>query len=147
MNKLLQEKIHLGQFFEAKQLVNKVSKENIFLILKELVYTEKLAVYSFVCFLLTQENNAVYHAMAAHFLALPLCAYEGAYSLGLFHAREAVRLDPDDVTNKELLLLFNRIPEHLLGKEEAIRIAKEILIAKPESYAAREVLSDYGIRL
>lgn len=145
MKQIIQDHIKAGEFYEVQELAKKITQDELFLILRKLAYQEGVAVYAFICFLISQENKAEYHSLAAHLLALPLCAYPGACSAGLFHAREAVRLDPEDVTNKELLLYFNRIPEQVLEKDEAIAIAKEVLRQKPDSEAAKEVLLAYEL--
>jgi len=77
-------------------------------------------------------------------MASALNHLQGAYLVALFHARQAVSLNPDDVGLWEYLLLFHDIPERLIGDDEAVQIAKRILTIKPESIVARRVVGPTG---
>lgn len=85
------------------------------------------------------------HEIAALLMSGPLCFYKDAYSVGLFHARKLLALDPNNYKNKEFLLLFHDIPERLIQKEEAIKLAQDILEIEPSNFVAHRILRKYGI--
>ncbi len=66
---------------------------------------------------------------------------EGAYNTGLYHARQAIQIEPKNITYKEYILLFNNIPEKLINDLEAIAIAKEILKQDPTNATALQALT------
>ena len=106
-----------------------------------LVFDHKSLIwYSLICMLLIKKETAELHWIAAFVLSYPLCHLPGAYASALYHTRKAIQLDPNDIELKEFLLLFYEIPDQLVGKEEAIKIANEILEVKPSSSAAKGVL-------
>ena len=51
-----------------------------------------------------------------------------------------IELDPDNIGFKEYILFFYIVPEHLLPKNEAISIAKEVLKKNPNNIAALNTL-------
>ncbi|KQU21835.1 hypothetical protein ASG65_21265 [Bacillus sp. Leaf13] len=52
---------------------------------------------------------------------------EGDYQTSFHHAKKAEELSPNDMSYKEYLFFFHAIPDKLLGNEEALEIANEIL--------------------
>jgi hypothetical protein len=68
--------------------------------------------------------------------------HRGCVSTAYYHAKRAVQIEPSDVASKELLLFLHIVPEQLVSKEEAIRIAKEILEIDPLNKTALNFLSE-----
>lgn len=56
------------------------------------------------------------------------------------HARKAVQAAPEDVEAKGLLLLFFELEPPLIGHEEAVELAFEILASDPDHELAQQVL-------
>ena len=102
--------------------------------------------YSFLISRLLKQKNAENHYLAFVYLTYIINFYSGAYGLGLYHLRAAISLDPDNIKYKEGLLFLHRIPERIVDKQEAIKVAEEILSKRPDSKKAMQILSDYGIR-
>lgn len=103
--------------------------------------------YGFVNYLILLNESAALHELAATIMAQPLCYIEGAYALAFFHAQKLLELEPDDIKNKEFLLFFHIIPDKVLGKEEAIEIAKDILKVESDNKAAREIVQRYNLEI
>jgi hypothetical protein len=103
--------------------------------------------YAFLCSLLDHREAHVVHEAASEIMSTALSHIPGAYSVALYHARKLVELDPDNVENREYLLLFHAIPDKLINDAEAVELAKDILKRKPDSKAAKGILgsqSDSG---
>ena len=88
--------------------------------------TESLSVYGFTQYMFKKTGNTVWLSLSVSIMAYILCCMEGAYAVGIFHARELVSLEKN-IDNLILLLSFYGLPEHLMKEEEAESIAKEIL--------------------
>ncbi len=96
--------------------------------------------YSFAHEIISLHNNWESQYLASEVMATALNHLQGAYLVALFHARQALSLNPDDVGLWEYILLFHDIPEQLIGDDEAVQIAKRILTIKPDSVVARRVV-------
>lgn len=108
----------------------------------ELAYdTGSIAPYTFALDLVIKENKAENHMLASEILTLPLCHLTDAYRMGFFHARKALEMEPQNINYIEYLLFFHEIPDRLLSEEEAIIIAKEILLVDPENIAALRIFN------
>ena len=75
-------------------------------------------------------------------MAYVLCWMEGAYAVGICHARELVSLEKN-IDNLILLLSFYGLPEHLMDDEEAKKVAKEILALDTNNKEALAVLDEF----
>jgi len=128
-------------FKEAKEIFNELNEEkqdeSLLLIANE---TESILIYTFICYLIAENNTALIHHLASVIMSTALCYIEGAYQTAFYHAKKAIELSPTDVELKEFLLFFYEIPEKLLTKEEAIKIATEILVTKKTSKVAKEII-------
>jgi len=128
-----------GDFSAARELVNRFSQEEMEEYLLELAYdTGSILPYSFVCTLLAERETTELHFSASLLMSQPLCHIQDGYKAALYHARNAVRLSPDDLSLKMYLLFFNHIPEKLISDQEALEIASDILKADPQNELARE---------
>jgi len=99
-----------------------------------------IALYSYICFILYNNETAEKHFFTARLLAHPLCVLEGAYSSALFHMRRAIELDPENSEYKSEILFFYGTPDDVMSAEEASAIAYELLCNNPNDESALEVL-------
>jgi len=135
--------VNTGRYGEAKLLSLAIlSYENFYNFIIILGFeTGSIALYTFICFVLTENESSQMHQLAAVLISQALSHIEGAYSAGLFHARRAVELALDtDISYKEYLLLFYDIPEQLFSDSEAKTIAQDILRLNPDNKVAIDVL-------
>ena len=86
-------------------------------------------------------GNTVWLSLSVSIMAYVLCRMEGAYAVGIFHAREAVKIEKD-LENLVTLLSFYGLPEHLMDDEEAEKVAKEILELDKNNESAICVLNE-----
>lgn len=134
--------VSVGGFTKARELLKNMNIDEIRDALLELSYdTGSIAPYSFICSILCDEESADFHYLASALLSISLNHLVGAYNAGLYHARRAVELAPEDASFKEYLLFFHNIPEELITKEEAIEIAKEVVKQIPNSKVALDILN------
>ncbi len=103
--------------------------------------TESLSVYGFTQYMFKKTGNTVWLSLSVSIMAYVLCRMEGAYAVGIFHARELVSLEKN-IDNLILLLSFYGIPEHLMKEEESESIAKEILKLDKNNEIALNVLNE-----
>lgn len=137
------ENIKVGKFEEAKAYIKDMSFEHMHNTLIDLGFkTECVPLYTFVTFLLIEKETAALHYCAAMLIAQCFVYIEGSYSMGLFHARRSVELAPNDPSYKEYLLLYHNIPDKLIGREEAEKIANALLLQDPCNITARNVLQN-----
>ena len=102
---------------------------------------ESLSVYGFTQYMFKKTGNTVWLSLSVSIMAYILCWMEGAYAVGIFHARELVSLEKN-IDNLILLLSFYGIPERLMKEEEAESIAKEILKLDKNNEIAFNVLNE-----
>ena len=103
--------------------------------------TESLSVYGFTQYMFKKTGNTVWLSLSVSIMAYILCCMEGAYAVGIFHARELVSLEKN-IDNLILLLSFYGLPERLMKEEEAESIAKEILKLDKNNEIALNVLNE-----
>lgn len=101
--------------------------------------------YVFVTYLISKEEKAIYHYAASLLMSNAFNHYPEGYLAAYYHAKRAVEIDSSNIDFKESLLYFRVIPEKLLGKEEAIQLAKAVIKAKPDSDRAKEILEQAGM--
>ncbi|ULT57395.1 hypothetical protein L1999_02035 [Neobacillus drentensis] len=134
--------IKKGEFVKAKQLSMTMDlealTETLFLIAWD---DEPITPYGFANYLLIDKETSELHYLASFLLSMGLNHLDGVYQTSFFHAKRAVELAPEDISYKEYLLLFFELPEPLLSKDEATKIAKEILKVDPENKAVLLVLN------
>ncbi|MBT2696635.1 hypothetical protein J7E79_04275 [Bacillus sp. ISL-40] len=134
--------IKKGEFVKAKQLSKTMDLEALTETLFLIAYDdETIAPYGFANYLLFDKETSELHYLASFLLCMGLNHLDGAYQTSFFHAKRAIELAPEDISYKEYLLLFFEMPEPLLSKDEATKIAKEILKVDPENKAALSVIN------
>ena len=138
MRNLLKNKIYNGDLKEAVELAHNIELSELETLLMEWGFEEPtMLLYTFLLRLLEKEESAELHSLIADILCHPLCHLDGAYAVAFYHAKECVRLAPENISYKEFLLFFHEIPDKLLDKETAIQIAREILQEEIHSQVAR----------
>lgn len=116
-----------GDFSKAKLLIKSVTREDFETIIFEIGCDEEsICAYSFICFLILENESVEYHCMASELLNIAFPYIVGGYQTSLYHIRRAIELSPQDKKLKETLLFFNEIPEKLVSDEEASKIKSEI---------------------
>ncbi|MGE0009580.1 MAG: hypothetical protein AB7F19_03480 [Candidatus Babeliales bacterium] len=145
MNLKIIDLLMIGKIDEVKDLITNI--EVLPKGIEEWSYkTHNITLYTLAASILIKHEGAAEHGWASYLMAMPLCAYNGAYSVGLFHARRASELEPKNIEYKRFMILFHDIPEQLVDKEEAIKIAQEVLQEDPECGVSLNVLERYGIQ-
>lgn len=102
---------------------------------------ESLSVYGFTQYMFKKTENTIWLSLSVVIMSFTLCWMEGAYAVGIFHARELVPLEKN-IDNLILLLSFYGLPERLMKEEEAESIAKEILKLDKNNEIALNVLNE-----
>lgn len=105
--------------------------------------TESLSIYTYINYRIfkNQDKDIVYLHQIAIEILITLCFIEGAYSSAFYHAKQILKLQPENVKNLEQLLFFYEIPETLLNENEAIAISKKILEFDKKNVVARRILN------
>jgi hypothetical protein len=135
--------IKAGRYVEAKALIQRMNTNEVYDFLLDLSVEEgSIVLYTFMCSLLLDNESAKLHHYASAIISTALVDFEGSYNAGLFHARRAVKLEPDRIEHKEWLLFFYGIPDKIMSNEEAFFIAKEILQSDPMNKIALKALED-----
>lgn len=102
---------------------------------------ESLSVYGFTQYMFKKTENTIWLSLSVVIMSFTLCWMEGAYAVGIFHARELVALEKN-IDNLILLLSFYGLPERLMKEEEAESIAKEILKLDKNNEIALNILNE-----
>ncbi|MGE0009807.1 MAG: hypothetical protein AB7F19_04635 [Candidatus Babeliales bacterium] len=138
-----EEKILSGEFDAAKVVTERMNKDEL---MQEILYlackTRNVSIYGFVVNELLNAEKVEWHYIAAEMLLAPLSIIDGAYALGVYHARKAIQLEPENLEHKKLLLAFYSTPEPVISREEAINLSKEIIVFEPNNESALEILQD-----
>jgi tetratricopeptide (TPR) repeat protein len=129
------------KFDEASQLLVNVDQLTIASAIHTLGHEKPgVLAYVFVSYLIKNEEKAIYHYAASLLMSYAFNYLPGAYWAAYYHSKRALELDSSNIQFKTSLLYLRDIPEKILGKEEAIQIAKEILNEKPDSESALRIL-------
>lgn len=134
---------YLGDYESIDELFENVEITKQKDILEKIAFkTESLSIYTYINYriLKNQDKDIVYLHQIAMEILIILCFIEGAYSSAFYHAKQILKLQPENVKNLEQLLFFYDIPERLLSEEEAITISKKILEIDKKSAVARKIL-------
>ena len=140
MKDLIRLKLKQGKYIELEEICEEIDAEELQNLMLELAYEmESINVYGFVRYMIEKERKESWIRLAINIMLNPLCFIEGAYSIGLFHARELLAIDRN-VENLERLLFFYNIPEKLIDYKEASSIAEELLLMESDNEVALELL-------
>lgn len=138
---ILKEYILSGNFKKAKEISKSLETDELEGYLLKIGYdSDNIMVYVFLCDILNEKESANIHYLSSVILIGPFSHLEGAYAGGYYHAKKAVKLDPNNIGFKEYILFFYSVPEQLLPRNEAISIAKEVLKKDPNNIAALDIL-------
>ncbi|WP_310602848.1 hypothetical protein [Anaerosporobacter sp.] len=132
-----------GEFEIAKAICIGIPNEELEKKLDKFAFdSEDVSVYFFVVYLISENDNGILHYIAFELLASAYSFISGAYYLAYNHLRRACILEPNNYQYKESMLLFYDVPEKIVSKEQAKKIAKEVLEKMPDSQVARNVLKE-----
>ena len=127
---------------EANKKIVNINKQEIYEIIWNMAdITESFTFYGFSQYMYKKTENVIWLNLSASLLSFTFCCAEGAYAVGIFHAREAVGIEKN-LENLETLLSFYGLPEHLMDDEEAEKVAKEILELDKNNERAIYVLNE-----
>lgn len=144
MENIMKKLILDGNFLEAKKLLANLNYEVFRNTLFTIGYDDQnICSYSFICFLLLENETTQYHVLATELLNLAFPHLVGGYATALYHIRRAIELDPHDFELQANLLFFNDIPEKLISNKEAKEIALKVLAKKPDNPIALDFLSSF----
>ena len=127
---------------EANKKIININKQEIDKIIWNMAnVTESFTFYGFSQYMYKKTENIIWLNLSASMLSFTFCCVEGAYAVGIFHAREAVKIEKN-LENLVTLLSFYGLPEYLMDDEEAENIAKEILELDKNNERAIYVLNE-----
>ena len=134
--------INCGKYEECENICQNLNFPEIKdYFLKQAYVTSSFSLYSFVVYMVTKTDDNRWHDLALSLVIGPLCFIEGAYSIGLFHARQLVKKD-FCVKNLVQVLFFYTIPEKLINKDEALEIANQVLKLDPNNQVALQIIRE-----
>ena len=97
--------------------------------------------YAFWAFRLIKHETARDHHNASRQIRLSIYKARGAPETGLFHARRAMELSPGALEYKrQVLAYYGDVSEQVLSRQEAMQLAREVLVADPEDRGMRTLL-------
>ena len=134
------EHLNNAEFAKAETLLNKTNLPQI----KDTLLTfscesESIIGLGFAMYMFNKSDDYFWCDCIIMLLLNPLCFIEGAYQLAYHHAK--LMLDHNrSEENLVQILFFNEIPEKLLSKDDAIKIAEEIISLNPKNETARNTL-------
>lgn len=134
-----------GDFEAAKKISSKLSEEELDAELSEISYeSESLTCYTFIMSLIVEAETEELHEIAFSMLVISLVHLEGAYYAALYHARRAIALtNEQDAGYLSNLLFLHSVPDTVVLKEEADKVAKKILVLEPNNLVANDFLREY----
>lgn len=134
--------INNGNYDESENICKKLNFKNLENDLIKYAYDScNFSLYSFAFYMYIKKQDEKWLKLSLSLIIGPLCFVDGAYSIGLFLARQLVKKDRS-VDNLVQLLFFYDIPEKLLSKDEALEIAEQILKLNPDNQIALKVIKD-----
>ncbi len=141
--KEIEEEILNAQYEQAAKKFNNMDDKDIHDMINFNIAdrTESLSVYGFTQYMFKKTGNTLWLNLSVIIMVYALCWMEGAYAVGIFHARELVSLEKN-IDNLILLLSFYGLPEHLMDDKEAEEVAKEILALDANNEIALNTLND-----
>lgn len=143
----LRKAILAGHFEVASKIIAKQKEKSLIEVVENLAYEDcNLAYYTLLANMLIEQETVNLHCTVVSLYIVPLCIYAGADAVALYHSKRAVKLDPKDLDSKQLVLSFyNRAPETLLPKDEAMLLIEDIFALDPNNINAFEALEDFNV--
>lgn len=136
--------IKAGKYDEGAKLCSMVAPNQLKEFLLKTAYdTSDFSLYSFAVHMFAETDGIEWLETALSLVIGPLCFVDGAYSIGLFHARQLLAKEYS-VKNLEMLLFFHDLPEKLVGRDEALEIAARILRLEPGNQLALRITKSGG---
>lgn len=136
--------LNIGNFSKVDELVKNLNLSELETFIDKLCYENRdLSAYTYINYRISKAKEtelAKLHIIACSILIIYFTYVEGAYSSGLYHAKKAVELEPNNVECLELLLTFYGLPEQLMDREEAREIAEKIIKIEKTSISAKNIL-------
>jgi len=127
--------------YNIKKEIQFLSYRELSDILFDLAFeTENISFYFFISYLAIIEKCPEYHILALSLLQVVFSHIEGVSNISFFHAKEAVRLNNNNISYKISLLDFYNNPSHLLSYEEAMKLSNEILLREPNNKIAKKII-------
>lgn len=133
-----------GDFDELDTLIGgNYDMYHSFSVFYELAETvSEIAVYTFFASrLLKEPKNVKLLEEASSYLNFQLL-YVNAYSIAVHYDRKVLALEPDNVDHQISLICYATMPDRLVKKKEALKLAKSVIKKRPTNNTAIEIL--YG---
>lgn len=130
--------ILIGEFETALKKEKEYSK-NISRELFEKAYDlESIAIYTYYNYKISKQENSADHYQASLILSQILNTINGAYDMSFYHAKEAIRLDPENLEYKEYILIFSNYPDLTMeiNINDFKSYAFDLLDSNPKNIAA-----------
>lgn len=135
------EYLNNAEFAKAETLLGKSIQPKI----KDILLTyscesESIIGFGFALYMFDKTNDYFWCDCIISLLLNPLCFIEGAYQLAYHYAKLMLSHNRSE-ENLVQILFFNEIPEKLLAKANAIKIAEEVISLNPNNETARNALN------
>ena len=145
IKKLILEK----NFESARELILKIESKELSKLIGGLSNeTGHKNFYKFIDYLIKTEKSKKrligYHLIASVILSIDIPHLFYSFRKAIYHVKEAIKLEPKDLSLKEHLLFVYESPDakDFLSKKEVKKIANEILDKNQDSYIAKTTLKD-----
>jgi len=137
--------INAGKFFDAKKLISAMSPEGMLTFLQGLTFeTNLISIYTFIAFLLLENETIFLHQCARSILCISM--WEGANAAALLHSQRIYELDPHDIAKKASVLSYFGTPDCTITRQEAQKMAQEILAQDPQNKIALSTLEFLSLK-
>ncbi|MDD4793438.1 MAG: hypothetical protein PHP20_10280 [Firmicutes bacterium] len=125
--------VFLVKYDEADTLARELGESTVQPLLDALSSeTPDICSYAFWAFRLIKHETAYNHSRASGQIRRSLYKLKGAPEAGLFHARRAALLAPDESEYKERVLEYHgQVSERVFSRQEAIRLGRKVLASNP----------------
>ncbi|MBR0490501.1 MAG: hypothetical protein IJJ82_00445 [Clostridia bacterium] len=152
MEEEIRKNLICGNYEKVDELVKNMSISELRkLILDRICFNkEELSTYTYIQYrILNASSSELYdlHMLACGILIIYFTYVEGAYASGLYHAKKALELEPNNPDAIKVVLDFWDLPEglhgeRLISKKYAKELAQHLLEIEPESEWAKEILEN-----
>lgn len=135
--------IKKGDFQKAINQIDFSSfQEDYEVLLSKAYEDEDICYYDFLTYMIENGyNNSQMNYYASELMATVFNFLPEGYKKAFDHAEQAIKLEPNNFSLKEYILMFNEIPDKLLDDATAKSYACEIIKVDPVNKAALKVMS------